>query len=421
MNEWLVVGLESGVHWPTVETTVLFEGHEIILRPETDTLAPSVALSYAPPLEEAYRLVRRFLSSLAWVERGHLREIGASGGTHAIGIGKGPMARLIDPRFRADYLPAPADPRARPALALYREALGLESIPYQFLGFYKVVNILHERGPAQTTWINGIVDRLDDLLAPARVAEIRLQGHDVGVYLYESGRCAVAHAFDSPIVDPDDPQDTDRLARDLPLMKAVAEYAIEHELRVRSMRTIWREHLYELVGFRESLGVAIVDHLKNRQDVAVEAFPPLSNVSVRLRDHGPFAGLENLQPEVVSATAGKLALRCRSDDRILEMVLCLNFAAERLEFDPERGAGIRDDGSVAAAEKALGLLGFIRGLYSNGELEVWESDRQALLGRCDAYIPLNIDLQATDQAFEMMAVKVRAEIERRRQADGMKG
>ena len=416
MNQWLVVGLETGVHWPTVETRVSFEGHEIILRPETDTLAPSVALSYAPPLEEAYRLVRRFLSSLAWAERGHLREIGASGGTHAIGIGKGPMARLIDPRFRADYLPAPADPRARRALALYREALGLESIPYRFLAFYKVVNILYEHGADQKAWINGIVDKLDDLLAPARLAEIRLQGHDVGLYLYESGRCAVAHAFNSPIVDPDDPQDTERLARDLPLMKAVAEYAIEHELGVRPMRTIWREHLYELAGFRESLGIALVNDLKNGRDVTVEAFPRLPKVSVRLRNHGPFAGLESLQPEVVSATAGKLVLRCRSEERILEMVLCLNFASERLEFDPERGAGIRDDGSVGAAEKALGLLGFIRGLYSNGELEVWESDRQMLLGRCDAYIPMNVDLLATDQAFEQMTVKVTEEIERRKQA-----
>ena len=101
---------------------------------------------------------------------------------------------------------------------------------------------------------------------------------------------------------------------------------------------------------------------------------------------------------------------------ILEMVLCLNFASERLEFDPERGAGIRDDGSVGAAEKALGLLGFIRGLYSNGELEVWESDRQMLLGRCDAYIPVNVDLLATDRAFEQMALKVTREIERRKQA-----
>lgn len=137
---------------------------------------------------------------------------------------------------------------------------------------------------------------------------------------------------------------------------------------------------------------------------------------MRLRDHRPFAGLESLQPEVVSATAGKLVLRCRSEERILEMVLCLNFASERLEFDPERGAGIRDDGSVGAAEKALGLLGFIRELYSNGELEVWESDRQMLLGRCDAYIPMNVDLLATDQAFEQMAVKVTEEIERRKQA-----
>jgi hypothetical protein len=108
-------------------------------------------------------------------------------------------------------------------------------------------------------------------------------------------------------VDPDDPQDTERLARDLPLMKAVAEYAIEHELGVHSMRTIWREHLYELAGFRESLGVALVNDLKNGRDVSVEAFPRLPKVSVRLRDHGSFAGLESLQPEVVSATTGKLA------------------------------------------------------------------------------------------------------------------
>jgi hypothetical protein len=117
-----------------------------------------------------------------------------------------------------------------------------------------------------------------------------------------------------------------------------------------------------------------------------------------------------------AATAGKLVLRCRSEERILEMVLCLNFASERLEFDPERGAGIRDDGSVGASEKALGLLGFIRGLYSNGELEVWESDRQMLLGRCGAYIPVNVDLLATDRAFDQMAVKVTGEIERRKQA-----
>jgi hypothetical protein len=197
-------------------------------------------------------------------------------------------------------------------------------------------------------------------------------------------------------------------------MRAVAEYAIEHELGVSSMRTIWREHLYELAGFREELGAALVESLRNRDDVPLETFTGLPRIGVRLRDHEPFPGLEGLNPEVVSATDGKLVLRCRSEDRSLEMVLHLNFPAERLEFDPERGAGIRDDGSVAAAEKALSLVGFIRGMYSNGELEVWDSDRQILLGRCDAYIPVNVDLLATDQAFDRMAAKVSAEIERRK-------
>ncbi len=76
MTEWVVVGLVSGGHWRTVETRVRFEGHEILLRPETDRLAPAVVFGYEPPmrLEEALHLIRRFLSSLAWVKGGHFRE-----------------------------------------------------------------------------------------------------------------------------------------------------------------------------------------------------------------------------------------------------------------------------------------------------------------------------------------------------------
>src|SRR2546430_17109027 len=115
ISRWLTVGLESGIHWPTTEVKVAFQGNEFLLRPETDKLAPSVALAYDPPMtdKEALRLIRQFLSSLSWVERGHLREtlMFGTGGCPG-GVGKGPGVRLLSPKFRVDYLPETSDPKA---------------------------------------------------------------------------------------------------------------------------------------------------------------------------------------------------------------------------------------------------------------------------------------------------------------------
>ena len=63
------------------------------------------------------------------------------GGAFSLG-----STRLISPRLELDYLPDPEDPRARLALALYREALGLNNDAYQYLGFFKILDILHAKG-----------------------------------------------------------------------------------------------------------------------------------------------------------------------------------------------------------------------------------------------------------------------------------
>lgn len=132
---WLVGGVETTVAWPTQETRVRYQGHEIILRPATDQLAPSVVMEHHAPttMEQALVVARQFLSALAWVEGMPIREIMVTGGTAVIGVGRGPLTNVISPHFRIDYLPEPQDPKVRLALALYREALGVNSIAYQFL------------------------------------------------------------------------------------------------------------------------------------------------------------------------------------------------------------------------------------------------------------------------------------------------
>ena len=45
-------------------------------------------------------------------------------------------------------------------------------------------------------------------------------------------RCAVAHAYSDPVVDPDDLSDLRRLSQDVWIIKAVAEFLIENDLQV---------------------------------------------------------------------------------------------------------------------------------------------------------------------------------------------
>ena len=63
-------------------------------------------------------------------------------------------------------------------------------------------------------------------------AELSASESDIGRYFYASGRCAVAHAFTDPMVDPEDPKDVFRLSADMPVAKALAEHLIEQQYRI---------------------------------------------------------------------------------------------------------------------------------------------------------------------------------------------
>jgi hypothetical protein len=402
MKRYLRVRVESGVAWPTKETTVSFRGHDLTLCPETDELGPSVLFPYKGLAEdEAIELVRHFLGSLSWAEGQPIEDLETVDGSRPIWLGK-PRGRLVALQFRADYLPDPVDPKARLALSLYREALFVNSLPYRFLGFFKIVNVCYANGPSQKGWINGVVDKLDDAGVKKRVQALRQEGHDVGQYLYESGRCAVAHAWTEPIADPDSPADRRRLQQDLPVIRALAEWLIEDELGVKSRATIWREHLYELDGFRLLLGGSLVAALKEGREVALNDVPALPRLSLRVAGQATMPAFEGLDTEVAGIEDGELILRCRAGDGLVEILPALNFPQERLEFDPcnEHQFFVGDDGSVKAIQNIVDAVAMQQGLLLNGQFEVWNAETESLLGRTDPYVPVNIDLTASVNALE---------------------
>lgn len=231
------VGIETRIAWPAQERVVVFRGREFQLLPGSDKLSRMIRVKTETGFTQidADKLIFELLSALAWAEQGGAETTFGSWGTVPINIGKGPMGMIGAGHF--DYLPDPVDPKAKLALALYREGLSVNLTPYQFLGFFKVINIIRDKGKDQKQWIRDNLQYITNGDAKNRVAAIQAKEPDVADYLYVSGRCAVVHAFDQAnVVNPDDPADLIRLSEDLPVIRELARIAIEREFGVKSDR-----------------------------------------------------------------------------------------------------------------------------------------------------------------------------------------
>ncbi len=232
MKWWMIVTVEAGIAWPTEETSIDFMGHQLFLRPPTSDQAADVRIQYKHPSDEyqAFETVLRFLSTLSWSRRSPARARLRIACTYPMRGGKGNNDPCLCAGFSPSNLQLPTDPKACLAIALYREARSIRNTPYEFLGYFKIINICYRTGQEQTKWINETIPLLTDDKAKQRIKQLKSQEEDISAYLYQSGRCAVAHASVDPVVDPDNPNDFLRLSADMPVARALAEYLMENEL-----------------------------------------------------------------------------------------------------------------------------------------------------------------------------------------------
>lgn len=245
---WINFAVKAGFSWPNVPVEIPFEGSTIVLSPATGDLACTASL-YHPAgfeLEDGATRLSRFLSLLAWSRNGGIEELFATGSnnpTQPGRLGKGNYGKSswadVEP-WHALYLPMPLTPEALLALALFREGATLNSPPLAFLSHFKVLNTVFEKGSAQSDWINNHLKLVEHGRAKERLTELKLRHQDIGKYLYKQGRCAVAHAFSTPVANPDDYVDRIRLRDDLPLIERLAELCIELELNVPTAESFWQ-------------------------------------------------------------------------------------------------------------------------------------------------------------------------------------
>lgn len=266
-GEWVIANISTNSFWPVVSQRARWRGVDIWIMPITKGHYPAVAIRVPQwkSSAECEELIMRFLSILSWVEeRGFMVEGGIGGGNLPRPMGRDKQSGFsICHEFDLGYFPEVADEKAMLALALMREGRGLNHVGYAFLSFYRVLEVAFSTDKKRIAWISAALTNLTGHDVKEALNQISAQGvTDVGLHLFQSGRCAMAHANRKPIIDPDKPVDARRLGSELPIVRELAVKAIEEVFGVETRGTNFRKHFYELAGFKAILGPTIVAHMQ---------------------------------------------------------------------------------------------------------------------------------------------------------------
>ena len=414
-GNWICVGVSPRTAWPVKPQSVSFAGHLIWIVPTTLEAHAGLALNAPPELhrDDAEAILYRLLSLISWREEIALTVADRSGGNlpRMMGLNNGNSS---PPREAFDFIELewPEEDDARLALAFMREGRGINHFGYAFLSFWRVLEVAFPNSRARVDWMAAVLPNLDGHGVAETLAALAAQGiADVGRHLFESGRCAIAHANGQPIINPDDPRDARRLMNELPLVKELAVRAMDDRFGIQTRSKIYREHLYELRGWKAKFGEAIVGGFL--QDTIPDEID-LPRINFRLKDTPPYAPFEGMEPVDATFADGRLNLTYARPGRLVELRFTLSFEDERLVFDVANGIFGRDDGSVMAAEYRRDIECFMRDYFLNGAARIWDAETGTLLTRLAPYIPLNcyLDLDNANLAID----EATAEIGRRRGA-----
>lgn len=393
-GNWIVANLTTNADWPVKRQSTEFFGHTMWIIPVMRGFYPGIATNI-PEKEgrsKVSRLLMRFLSALMWVEGKGAAVDYMTGGNLPRPMGRSERTGYaIRAEFDLSLVPEINNEKASLAVALMREGRILNHPAYAFLSFYRAFEA--SVSPKQREqWILSLIPNLSDHGARSAVDSFLQSGKstaDIPRYLYESCRHAIAHARQMPVVHPDDLEDSRRLHNINPLMEALAEAAIERELGVKTSQTVWREHLYELDGWKKKLGPEFVAAAMDTA-TAVPRELDLPCINVRLYGKEPYAPFERMEPVEAHLSDTKLVLTYANANRSFAMRFAIDVPNERLEFDVYDGLYFFDDGSAEFAGGRSELERFVRDYFANGCLTIFDADSAERLSKKDAFIPVNI-------------------------------
>lgn len=205
-----------------------------------------------------------------------------------------------------------------------------------------------------------------------------------------------------------------RPGSELPIVRALAVKAIEEVFGVETSQTNYRKHLYELAGFKKILGPDIVKHMRDGTSPPGQPSLTIPDISIRIRRKEHYAPLEGLRCKQLCHIGKLVHMHFVSLQGDVEFRCSLDFDAERIQFDIFRDVGVRDKGTAESAERVHEVKRFEQDYFGNGQLHIVNADTGELVGRKDAYLPLNMFLDGKGAAAELAHWKGLAELRRER-------
>lgn len=400
---WLTAATHSAISWPQEDVRVCYDGDDYFLRGvrarNGHMSSPAITMRWSDgETNTVLGKMYRFASILGWYKRSYVDVGQHIYGSHAMLFSEASNISetlASSPHgFSCNYLPLIRDEQTRRALAFWREGSRLRYLHagYSFLSFFKVIESQLSAAAARKSWLGQAIPQLVDE-AGKRVGELAAQGLDVGKHLYESGRCAIAHAqFSDGRGDPDIAQDRVRLARELDIVEALARKYISEVLEVPDEMDVYRT--------RNRLE-PLASYVSESQRNALRALEHVSRRSFGLRElrvgfaewpEAPAAEFSNLRLRVAAVQNGIVFLQAINDAETIKINFTLDFPRGKAHIDPYQSVYSKPV-RIGSAADAIAAVLFRKAVLGNGRMELWLPDG----GRMDfeVVIPVNIDFGAT--------------------------
>lgn len=249
-SRFINVPVETKIEWPRKEAVITFGQWEIISFPPSQDHDASLHLDLIRAGMsdlEAISVFNQLLSIASWLDDTFAVLLPGWSGNPV--PGRTPRQTRRWPSSILDswcnsWQPL-KDERARRALAIYREAVNMEtfhSAPYAVLGFYKILESAYGEGK-ERTW--RLEKEVAQLLSKRDVSERQLREigftledspRQIAEFLKKAGRDAVAHANKDPVVNPDDARHQHRMSVAASILRAAARSCIQCRFQVGTNR-----------------------------------------------------------------------------------------------------------------------------------------------------------------------------------------
>jgi len=356
-------------------------------------------------LNQSFELVNRFLSELSWIydTKVEIMTRGAAGLRTKFNK-QGKYYRVGNSINLDGYEQEATKDIQKLALGIYREAVSSNSNFYKFLCYARIINITNPSGSMQRNWYNENIGNIEE---NSKVIErMNSNGvHNIGKHVYQSGRCAIAHAsFNNGevVADADSYNDHSRIANELPLMKEFAQiFMFQLGLRnYKYLRSDWKTRkLRRYLGFP--------DVMPEKYDINEFQLKSEYNFSV---------GIENSEYYYHVFKNKRFTVKIIDEQNLLfaiersNPIVCsfiLNLKANRIHFDWEH-MELLDKYSRKPCLECLEYHKFLREVIPNGSITVIEPSNGIVLGKTEPIIPVNIDMGRTLDDLD----RIIAEIER---------